>query len=1076
MRTPSRTARGARRFSLAIIAAGVALTSAVPVAQADVRADKNWRLTASANPFRGNDQIALAVNPANPRHVVATYANYLTEECEGTASFDGGATWSDAFVLTPPAPGIGAPFLKSCRISNHLGESMFQTVAFGTGNNVYATSITPRTAAFGEAGSSLIVYKSTDGGVTWATATEAIPGGPSTASGPTSATGPYYELPSLAVDPGAGTGGADRIYVVGRDTVGTGNTVPPCAAAACSAIHSAVSNDGGQTFSARVQVSAAGVATAGPDGASEPVISPDGSVTVAWRTLGTAGSVQVARSTDGGATWSAPVTVTDVTAGGLAGNSHTTVALSSGSTFPRMAVDRQNGNLYIVYGQGPPGPTTPAGGYQGADHFINADSHVYFQRSRDNGATWSRPKLVNDNTSRPGSETAQTRHPSVSVAPNGRVDIVWEDRRHWYQGPGDRNCVHTHIACDDARLGDTYYAYSTNAGNTFTERRISDVSHNNDIGYDYRFGVGWGFGPRAVSLSSDELLVGWMDGREGNVDNDTLDIYLTTVRRGEPATAPQTKIDRPDAVSLSVALSQRAYAGGGEAVLASTFATRSATKVVIVNENDVAGALAGGVLARADLGSVLLSPAGGLPASVRAEVSRLRPAGAYVIGDTGQLSAQVEADLASAGVAAGNIVRVSGAGDAGTAAAIATRFDRRSPAEVTGAVPAFDAAVIANPAGPDAVAASALAAARRLPILYVDSGATAPAATTAALAALNIDRTLVIGGTGQVSSALMATLPSPKRLGGADQYATSKSVVAESVTRGLPGNIVYAASGARPMDAALLGFAVGRLTGNMVLSPGTVSQTASATAAAADLSAIDRIVVVEATAPVVAPPAPPPVAPAPPPAGTPTDATKLTAKLSLARATISRSARVLDVLAPITSLASGRADVQLHAAGQRYRFTAAINSRDGRIRFRKRIPKAQADLGTGIVTITYRGDADTRSQTVRLRAAARRADLRLTRPTLSAAGRLRASGTISTRARGVVRVQLEYVVDGSTKTRQFTARIAGGRWSVNEQLSQTIRGEIERRTGTVHSYTLFTGYLAARMRGEMRSFQILGPR
>ncbi len=202
----------------------------------------------------------------------------------------------------------------------------------------------------------------------------------------------------------------------------------------------------------------------------------------------------------------------------------------------------------------------------------------------------------------------------------------------------------------------------------------------------------------------------------------------------------------------------------------------------------------------------------------------------------------------------------------------------------------------------------------------------------------------------------------------------------------------------------------------------------------------------------------------------------MTAKLSLARATINRSARVLDVLAPITSLASGRVNVELNAAGRRFRFTAAINSRDGRIRFRQRIPAAQARLGTGILTIAYRGDPDTRPQTVRLRAALQKAELRLARPTIAANGRLRASGTVSNRARGVVRVQIEYFADGQTRTRQFNARISNGRWSLNQALSATIRNEIARRSGTVHSYTLFTGYLPARMRGEMRSFQVLGNR
>ncbi len=183
---------------------------------------------------------------------------------------------------------------------------------------------------------------------------------------------------------------------------------------------------------------------------------------------------------------------------------------------------------------------------------------------------------------------------------------------------------------------------------------------------------------------------------------------------------------------------------------------------------------------------------------------------------------------------------------------------------------------------------------------------------------------------------------------------------------------------------------------------------------------------------------------------------------------------MLDVFAPITSLASGWARVELHAAGLIYSFSAQLNERDGRIRFRKRIPKAQARLATGILTIGYRGDADTRPQTVRLRAASQSADLRLSRPSISN-GRLRASGTVSRRARGVVRVQIEYVVAGKTHMREFKARIAHGRWSLDERLSQTVRNAIAQRTGTVHSYTLFTGYYPRRIRGEMRSFQVLGP-
>ena len=223
----------------------------------------------------------------------------------------------------------------------------------------------------------------------------------------------------------------------------------------------------------------------------------------------------------------------------------------------------------------------------------------------------------------------------------------------------------------------------------------------------------------------------------------------------------------------------------------------------------------------------------------------------------------------------------------------------------------------------------------------------------------------------------------------------------------------------------------------------------------------------------VIPPPPPPPPPVPVPGTTTTG--KFAAKLSLARARLVRSDRVVDVLAPITSLASGRVKVELFAAGQRFRFTAVIDSINGRIRFRQRISKAQADMGTGIITIAYAGDADTKPQTVRLRAAAQKANLNLSRPTI-VGGRVKASGTVSEKARGVVRVQVQYDYLGQTRDLSYQARINDGRWAINEKLSPTVLLGIAARQGTVHSYTLFTGYLPRRMRGEMRSFQVLGER
>lgn len=228
--------------------------------------------------------------------------------------------------------------------------------------------------------------------------------------------------------------------------------------------------------------------------------------------------------------------------------------------------------------------------------------------------------------------------------------------------------------------------------------------------------------------------------------------------------------------------------------------------------------------------------------------------------------------------------------------------------------------------------------------------------------------------------------------------------------------------------------------------------------------------------PLALPPPPPPVPPAPPATPAPPAVTPMEifpAKLEIERARVERSERRLNVLAPITGRASGEVEVEFFADQQRFEFTADIDEENRRVRFRQAIPRGQAELGTGILTITYPGDDNTRPQEVRLRAASQQADLELDRPVIED-GRLKARGTISDRARGVVRLQLQYVVDGETKTLPLRGQIDDGEWEIDEELSEEVLGEMARRTGSVHSYTLFTGYFERRIRGEMQSYQVLG--
>jgi putative cell wall-binding protein len=279
-------------------------------------------------------------------------------------------------------------------------------------------------------------------------------------------------------------------------------------------------------------------------------------------------------------------------------------------------------------------------------------------------------------------------------------------------------------------------------------------------------------------------------------------------------------------------------------VLAGTFISREATKVVIVNERDVAGALAGGVLARANLGPLLLSPASGLTSVVKREVSRMSPIGAYVIGNTSQLSDNVIADLTGAGVPAGAIQRISGPSKAAVAAKIALAMDRRSPTEQAAGTPAFTAVAISRAGSAESTAVSDLAAARRIPVLYVDGSI--PQVTLDALHTLNVNRVLVIGGRGVVSATVFKQLNAgglnPTRLGGPDQYATSRAVLRESIALGLPTNQVFVADGDKPMHPALLGYSSARIGGLLLLTPGASTAEARSELTAMGLNRkLDRL-------------------------------------------------------------------------------------------------------------------------------------------------------------------------------------------------------------------------------------------
>jgi hypothetical protein len=139
------------------------------------------------------------------------------------------------------------------------------------------------------------------------------------------------------------------------------------------------------------------------------------------------------------------------------------------------------------------------------------------------------------------------------------------------------------------------------------------------------------------------------------------------------------------------------------------------------------------------------------------------------------------------------------------------------------------------------------------------------------------------------------------------------------------------------------------------------------------------------------------------------------------------------VLASIDARATGKLRVVYRTARARTAFDAPIAG--GRIRLRKALPRSQRSEPTGMLTLTYAGTPAVEPERVTLRAAAGRARLVRTTSLIDAGGRLRVAGTITRRARGVVRVRLRYVgAGGSASFVEFRARIARGRWSLRQQL------------------------------------------
>ena len=150
---------------------------------------------------------------------------------------------------------------------------------------------------------------------------------------------------------------------------------------------------------------------------------------------------------------------------------------------------------------------------------------------------------------------------------------------------------------------------------------------------------------------------------------------------------------------------------------------------------------------------------------------------------------------------------------------------------------------------PDALSAAALAGAADAPLLLV-SRSSVPSVILRELRRLDPDRIVVAGGSGVVTSSVLATLrgvaPRVDRVAGTNRYDTSRTLALDSYG-GVGAPVVYIATGSGYADALAAGPAAASVDAPVVLVPGASRSADAATLALLRQLGTDQVVIVGGT-------------------------------------------------------------------------------------------------------------------------------------------------------------------------------------------------------------------------------------
>jgi hypothetical protein len=356
---------------------------------------------------------SLAVDPTNPNHLVAAWqqdrwSSSGARSLVVAVSFNGGNTWTNPIVV----PGIS---LVSGGVTQRNSDPW---LSIGTNGVVYLSG-NPFDITDGF--ETMSVSRSFNGGLTWSqptalitdTSLNIVDDKESVTSDPTNPNFVYVTWERLVFPSGANNNNHDG------QALGTSNATGPT--------WFARSTDGGNTYEpARIIFDPGNAAqTLG----NQIVVEPNGDLIDVFNLIyyhrnngGIVGNnVAFMRSTDHGLTWSAPTIISPLQSVADI-DPNTGQSLRTGNFLPEVAVDRNNGNLYVVW--------------EDARFSGGAHNDIAFSMSTNEGATWSTPIKVNQTPTNIPLADQQAFTANIAVGGDGTIAVTYYDIRNNTGGPG----------------------------------------------------------------------------------------------------------------------------------------------------------------------------------------------------------------------------------------------------------------------------------------------------------------------------------------------------------------------------------------------------------------------------------------------------------------------------------------------------------------------------------------------------------------------------------------------------------------------------------------------------------------